>query len=429
MSKAPAPSFLFSTARDQPQATHLLVYMAQKLRQNEKEEESPGASSKLDFVSATRLGRIAQWDYDTDEPSPHSFELGMGAHSVWYKGRVLSVDVSVAVSDSNAKVFTYEQFSSVSINKQISITGLQDQGQMTSLMKEASSYVSSLLRLEQNGRRNVANLVFDAKERRFTRIGHLQHRDLDSLFLKEMEREKLFGLITDFLDSKDDYMMCSVPYKLNLLMYGLPGSGKTSVIKAIASHFGLNVAIIPFSPLLTDDALAHALISASRLGCSLIALEDVDCVFNHDRKPGDAAASSLTLSGLLNCMDGMLRGSSDGLVMVLTANTVAEIDEAVLRTARMDYALEFTHADKHQTRACFAFYAKVFGHDFTDAEWDAFWDGIACQRYTTALLQQFFFQARRDRAAFLDVDRFRRILRAAGKDAMQPEGADGAIYT
>jgi hypothetical protein len=44
---------------------------------------------------------------------------------------------------------------------------------------------------------------------------------------------------------------------------------------------------------------------------------------------------------------------------------------------------------------------------------------LSCHRFTTALLQQFFFQARRDRAQFLDAESFKRLVRSAGKEGME----------
>ena len=59
-----------------------------------------------------------------------------------------------------------------------------------------------------------------------------------------------------------------VPYsKLNML-HGIPGSGKTSVITTVASHFGLNVAIIPFTsttPWPRGSCSPRSLIAASSL--------------------------------------------------------------------------------------------------------------------------------------------------------------------
>ena len=64
-------------------------------------------------------------------------------------------------------------------------------------------------------------------------------------------------------------------------------------------------------------------------------------MFEHTRTPHDSAKTRLTLSGLLNCMDGLLRGGSDGLIMILTANMTSEIDEAMLCTARVDLSLVY----------------------------------------------------------------------------------------
>ena len=71
-------------------------------------------------------------------------------------------------------------------------------------------------------------------------------------------------------------------------------------------------------------------------------------------------------------MDGLLRGGADGLIMILTANTTSEIDEAMLRTARVDLSLAFTHADRFQGRTCFMFYSSVLGWEFAEEKWEAF---------------------------------------------------------
>jgi len=425
------PTYCFSTVRDTPYATHLLVYMAQKL----KGRRMDYMGRRVDFVGADRMGGCSQWSYDAEEDeeeggTSHTFELGEGTHTMWYADARLSVRVTVCASDEIQRPVIHSRYQTSNVSKQIYISGLASQTQMQSLMKDASNYVAAFLRQDEGPGRRVTSHVYDAKERQFVRLGLMQARDSRSLFMKQGEREALFGVVEDFLQSKADYEKCSVPYKLNILLHGLPGTGKTTVIKALASHFGLNVAVIPFSPKLTDDALAHGLMLAGAAGSRIIALEDVDCVFESNRKPGDATGSSLTLSGLLNCMDGMLRSSSKGLIMILTANVVEKIDEAVLRTARMDIALEFSHADKFQTESCFKFYSEIFNYTFTEQEWSTFWEAISCHRFSTALLQQFFFQARKDRTKFLEAETFKRMTRRAGKEGMQQSNEKkGWFYT
>ena len=198
--------------------------------------------------------------------------------------------------------------------------------------------------------RRVANFVYYPENDIFAKKGYLQHRTKESLFLKQGKVDLIFNTIDDFLHSKAEYQRCTMQYKLNILLHGIPGSGKTSVITTVASHFGLNVAIIPFTSELADDTLAKGLMRASQLNCRPIALEDVDCLFKHTRKPHDSAQTLLTLLGLLNYMDGLLCGGSDGLIMILTASMTSEMDEAMLRTARVDLSLAFTHADRFQAR-------------------------------------------------------------------------------
>lgn len=58
-------------------------------------------------------------------------------------------------------------------------------------------------------------------------------------------------------------------------------------------------------------------------------------------------------------MDGISRRTSvrvGGLIMFFTANCGTEIYAAVLRSARVDIAIEFSRADEFQARACYAFY-------------------------------------------------------------------------
>ena len=409
-------TYHFSTASDKPHAVHLLVYFAQQ------QTDGP-----LDFTDATRLGGYAKWSADDEDDLPlHWFQLGVGEHSVGFEGAVLTVKVTELVADTHLVV--YKHCFSAHVGKHFSIAGVDSPAQMQRLLQAASQFVSGLLRNDQGPMRRVVNYVYDAKDGRYMRLGYLQARDRASLFLKHGETDALFGLVERFLGSKADYERCSVPYKLNILLHGVPGGGKTSVITAIASHFGLNVAVVPYGLQLTDDTLAKAILHARQLGCRVVVLEDVDCLFEPSRKI--AGTGSLTLSGLLNCMDGLMRGGAQGMVMVLTANLTDAIDEAVLRTARVDFSLLFTHADRHQTRQCFEFYSRAFGWAFTAEEWEAFWESISCHQFTTAMLQQHFFRARDDKAAVLDGDGFKRLVHSTGKEATtkQVEEKRGWFY-
>ena len=407
--------FCFNSGADRPYVVHLLVYLAQKVQ-----------SGKLDFVSCRAMGGCDSWavgdDEDDDEVPPFSFILGDGKHMVLYDDSHLTVNVEAIPSH-----VTVQKVDGVAVlSKCVSIIGLKDADQMRKLLKESTDFVGAFLRECGMASELVTRYVFDPKHRILMNLGKLKPRSRKSLFLKNGETDRLFGVVKDFIDSRDEYMRCCVPYKLNVLLYGLPGSGKTSIITSIATEFKLDMVIIPFSSNLTDDGLANAFNRARQMGCRIVVLEDVDCLFEEGRKPQGTVKTGLTLSGLLNCMDGILRGSADGMIMFLTANLTDKIDEAMLRTSRVDLAMGFTHADEFQSRSCYEFYRSLFGWEQED--WALFWDGVGCFQFSTALLQQYFFQKRMASGSVLCVEEFKKSVRVAGKEGtLKP--IDGLVYT
>ena len=68
----------------------------------------------------------------------------------------------------------------------------------------------------------------------------VQKRPLDTLYLKEGQKEALINDIEEFYDpdTRADYVLLGIPYKSVIMLYGPPGTGKTSTINTIASAFG-----------------------------------------------------------------------------------------------------------------------------------------------------------------------------------------------
>jgi chaperone BCS1 len=186
-------------------------------------------------------------------------------------------------------------------------------------------------------------------------------RVLDSVVLEPGEKEHLLQDIAQFRNSKARYQRLGVPYHRGYLFYGPPGTGKTSLVSALAAHFGLSIYIINLGDF-TDRSLMSAVNQVPRN--SVLLFEDIDCMRGGQSRGGSDSASAesrspatkgkddpptqpgVTLSGLLNTLDGFYAPS--GVLFVMTTNHIEKLDPALLRPGRIDYKLYLAKASDRQ---------------------------------------------------------------------------------
>ena len=91
----------------------------------------------------------------------------------------------------------------------------------------------------------------------FTSLGYRKKSNLDTIYLPSKQKQKMVDDLTYFLDEKTKakYAKLGILHKRTYLFEGIPGSGKSSFIMALASHFGYNLAIISFTPKMHDNDL------------------------------------------------------------------------------------------------------------------------------------------------------------------------------
>ncbi|KAJ7504274.1 P-loop containing nucleoside triphosphate hydrolase protein [Mycena galericulata] len=199
-------------------------------------------------------------------------------------------------------------------------------------------------------------------------------RNINSIILDPGVSELLVDDARDFLESKAWYAARGIPFRRGYLLYGAPGSGKTSIISSIAGELGLDVYIVSLSRAGLDDSALSELISNLPEKCIAL-MEDIDAAFtqslNRDAVQGPAGApgtpddgrppppgappapstSRLSLSGLLNALDGV--AAQEGRILYATTNKYTALDPALCRPGRMDIHVEFRLASKFQARKLF----------------------------------------------------------------------------
>ena len=223
----------------------------------------------------------------------------------------------------------------------------------------------------------------------WSKLNKLPMRNIDTVYLDKEIKNNLLTDVNQFIEEEDVYNEFGIPYKRTYLFEGLPGSGKTSMIFALASKLEMNISIFNFGPDV-DDAVFMKAISTLPEN-SILLLEDVDALFVERESK---IKSCITFSGILNTLDGVSRRHK--LITFITTNYVEKLDSALLRPGRIDYIIKFTYASKEQIEMMF----KRFRPN--DNTFDKFYNKIKHNEYSTAILQKFFFTHRK-KESILDI--------------------------
>lgn len=170
------------------------------------------------------------------------------------------------------------------------------------------------------------------------RLRFVPRRSIDSVFLPDGQMDRLIADMERFLASRDEYERIGLPWHRGYLLHGPAGTGKTSVAKALATHFNMDMWYLPLGDIPSDTSLIN-MIAEVRSGGMLL-LEDVD-VFDaaasrDEKKSGTTidVIPTASLSGVLNALDGA--ATPEGLITVMTTNHLAALDPALIRPGRAD---------------------------------------------------------------------------------------------
>ncbi|KAG8955356.1 hypothetical protein FRC04_008707 [Tulasnella sp. 424] len=183
-------------------------------------------------------------------------------------------------------------------------------------------------------------------------------RPIDSLILPKGLKKMLLTDTKTFMRSQAWYKEAGIQHKRGYLLYGAPGTGKTSTIHALASELDLDIYSLSLATTGVDDNGLARLISSTPAN-SMILIEDIDCAFPaRDKKkemelmgeelwgaPAEKK-SKITLSGLLNVLDGV--SSEEGRLLFATTNYVDRLDAALLRPGRMDVKIHYKLSTRFQ---------------------------------------------------------------------------------
>ncbi len=158
--------------------------------------------------------------------------------------------------------------------------------------------------------------------------------DLSCLFYDGID---ILHSIDSFLSKRERYIRFNRDFKRMYLLTGPPGTGKTSMIRAVAHHYKRDLYVFNMG----DPNIQKTFISliSEIPSSSIVAFEDLDRFF----MDSDNTKDTVNLSMLLNVIDGTL-SSSLGTISFITANHPDRLPEALTRSGRVDEVINFDGA-------------------------------------------------------------------------------------
>lgn len=194
----------------------------------------------------------------------------------------------------------------------------------------------------------VQNTNNKKEESSWNLIYTLSNKKRYNTILNEKNDKELYQDIDWFMNNLNYYNKRGIPYKRGYLLYGPPGTGKTSVIKAIANDYNLDIFSIQMDGI--NDSNLTILLSKVNEICynkpHILVLEDFDRSYLFDR------FSHRTFGNLLNEIDGVTEPY--GRILFITANDCSkfkskpELEESLFRPGRIDKKIELTYCTKNQ---------------------------------------------------------------------------------
>lgn len=324
-------------------------------------------------ISRLRDLRVTSKTSETDE---WGISLGEGRHFIWGKSIFpIIIERDVEEKQNGAYVLREKIILTTIGRSQAKVRKMIDQVYMT----KCSPHTTDVKVWHQN---------------QWELVGRKTKKSFDSIFLPKQQKQEIMQDCSWFLENQEWHKNCGVPYRRGYLFYGQPGTGKTSVVSALASTYGLPIYILNLQAVANDNELFGAFLYAGKNAIFL--LEDIDAVCaSLNREKNNLSQQGISLSGLLNAIDGA--ASIDCRILIMTTNHIDKLDPALIRAGRIDRKWKFDFLDK-------PLIMEMAKHFYADhKEWLAEVEKIADLQYTAAQWQTIFKASRGDASRLKEI--------------------------
>jgi hypothetical protein len=218
---------------------------------------------------------------------------------------------------------------------------------------------------------------------RFNKYYLSTNKSFNTLFFEG--KEQIITRLDRYNKNISEYKRLGVPHTLGFLFHGIPGSGKTSTIKAIANYTNRSIISVNMNHInCVEDMIKlfnNEMVTFSKIPLNkrMYVFEEIDCydyflsrefikeeqkeetkiedvltdIVNnkkrHNKKKKDE--NKITIGQILEVLDGIIE--CEDRIIIFTTNHVEKIDKALIRPGRIDMITEFKKLRKQDIQDLF----------------------------------------------------------------------------
>lgn len=186
----------------------------------------------------------------------------------------------------------------------------------------------------------------------------------NNIILDEKVKQNIVNGLVNWSKSKSWYDEHQLVHKIGVFLYGKPGTGKSTVAKAISSMFG-NAPILTIDPNNIMNSVNGILKMRKKYdGTIVVLIEDFDMYFksreeieNVEIGLDQKKQKDFNQNAIFQLLDGVY--STDDTIYVATTNYKDRIDSALIRYGRFDIQEELNYFNKDESAKC----VKLLGYN------------------------------------------------------------------